>query len=459
LARSSAAWVLVLGMLASALLFAIVQFQIRGRGEAEERERRQKLLAEAGRLLSQSLHTEETLSRVAGICVQSLADWCAVHLLGDGGELRTAALAHRDPDRVRWAREMGGHFPLGAGVAHQLETVIHSGAPVLASDARDGLAGALAQSASYLCVPLVARGQALGALTLVSSVPGRYDAGDLATAQEVAQLAAAAVDNARQYQRAQEAARIRDEFLSVASHELKTPLTSLVLKLEALRRLASAEGADVPVRRARAHEVLDRQTGRLVRLVESLLDISRLAAGRLRLELSDVDLSEVTREVAYTAGEEIALAGCTLELDADVAVVGRWDRMRVEQVISNLLSNAVKYGRGRPIHLSVRARDGKGRLVMRDEGFGLAPEDLNRVFERFERVVPAANYGGLGLGLYIAKQIVEAMGGRISVESKAGQGSTFAVELPLSGPQGAASPGEGAASALQRLPAARRGAA
>ncbi|QRN95321.1 PAS domain-containing protein [Archangium violaceum] len=229
----------------------------------------------------------------------------------------------------------------------------------------------------------------------------------------------------------QEAVRLRDEFLSVASHELNTPLTPLSLRLQSLARAIEADPDSPMAERLRKEvEVMRRQVKRLSDLVNELLDVSRISTGRMKLQLEEVDLSEVAREVAARFNPEAERAGSGLELHVEGPVVGRWDRLRLEQVLTNLLSNAIKYGAGKPIHVLVEHGDDRARLQVRDEGIGIQPEALGRIFNRFERAVSERHYGGLGLGLYVTRQIIDAMGGTVRAESTPGQGATFTVDLP-----------------------------
>jgi PAS domain S-box-containing protein len=234
---------------------------------------------------------------------------------------------------------------------------------------------------------------------------------------------------------AEAAVRLRDEFLSVASHELKTPLTPLQLQVQLLlRSLANGGVASLPPDRLRAMlESIEHQSKRFASLVEGLLDISRVAAGRLELEPEEVELAELARGVAARFEAELARAGSRLTLALEGPVVGRWDRLRLEQVFTNLLSNAAKYGAGRPVEVRVEGDGAVARLAVRDHGIGIAPEDQGRIFGRFERAAPARHYPGLGMGLYITRQIVEAHGGSVRVASAPGAGSTFTVELPRGG--------------------------
>ncbi len=237
---------------------------------------------------------------------------------------------------------------------------------------------------------------------------------------------------ARLWSKARDEVRERDEFLSVASHELRTPVTALQLQLQLLHRLAAraARGhEEVPRMLEQRVEALERQTRRIAVLVNEILEVSRMRLGRLELRYEPLDLAEIAQAAAAQARDELARSGSPLRLDLSPAV-GRWDRLRLEQVIANLLVNASKFGEGKPIAVSVEADFAHARVRVSDQGRGIAPEHHARVFERFERAVPIANFGGLGLGLYVARQIVEAHGGEIRVESFPGAGATFTVELP-----------------------------
>ncbi|MFL5351703.1 MEDS domain-containing protein [Archangium sp.] len=245
-------------------------------------------------------------------------------------------------------------------------------------------------------------------------------------------LAEQARENARLYEQAREAVQVRDDFLSVASHELKTPLTPLHLRLQALKREAVTDSIE-PLSRERVMRMVEgaeQQLRKLAVLVDDLLDVARLTAGQLLMSWEDVDLAEVAREVAARFAQQAERVGCELEVAADVPVMGRWDRLRLEQVMTNLLSNALKYGAGHPVHVRTEAGSGWAVLEVRDEGIGIEPEHLARIFGKFERAVSGRHYGGLGLGLYITNQMVEAMEGHIQVESQPGRGATFRVELP-----------------------------
>jgi PAS domain S-box-containing protein len=229
--------------------------------------------------------------------------------------------------------------------------------------------------------------------------------------------------------RLEEGTRARDEFLGIASHELKTPLTTLQLATELLLRSGEQQGAP-PASVERRLRTMHRQTKRLGQLVQALIDVTQIAAGRLALHPEPVDLAAVVRETMVRWREALDRAECRLELRLPEHVTGFWDRARLEQVIDNLVGNAVKFGPGQPVEVDVTTEDERVRLAVRDHGIGITPEDQRRLFERFERAVPATHYGGFGLGLWIVRNIVQAHGGEIRVTSQPGRGSRFEVTLP-----------------------------
>ncbi|HVV52864.1 MAG TPA: ATP-binding protein [Polyangia bacterium] len=241
-----------------------------------------------------------------------------------------------------------------------------------------------------------------------------------------------------------EAIGLREDFLSVASHELRTPLTSLRLELENLLRFvrrSGGEAADGVVGRVQR---IDTQAGRLSHLIDELLDVSRLAAGRLELQIEEVDLAQVVAEVRSRLADEAQRRGCQVTVASSGPTTGAWDASRLDQVITNLLSNAIKYGAGKPIEITLAAADDRVVFAIHDHGLGIPPEDQGRIFRRFERAASSRNYAGIGLGLWIVKQIVEALGGTIAVESRPDLGATFTVDLPRQRAAAAAELGAGA---------------
>ena len=233
---------------------------------------------------------------------------------------------------------------------------------------------------------------------------------------------------------AEEAVRIRDEFISVASHELKTPLTSLKLQAQLLRRNLSGDRPIPSVDVGHRLDLVERSLGRLDRLVGDLLDVSAIRAGRMPMHLEELELGALAADVAEMFRTACDREHTPIVTRLEPGVSGRWDRLRLEQVLVNLIGNAAKFGAGRPVEVEVSSAGDRARLVVRDHGIGIPAADLERVFGLYERAVSTRSYGGFGLGLYITRTIVRALGGTISVASVEGEGATFTVQLPRSGP-------------------------
>jgi PAS domain S-box-containing protein len=290
---------------------------------------------------------------------------------------------------------------------------------------------------SYLAVPVRSRsGEVIGGLFFGHPAPGVFSMREEKLVEALAAQVAVALDNARLFQRAQEAIAARDTFLSIASHELRTPITSMKMQAQHMRKRIADNDASAftPERVARLVDQTERSIGRLSRLVEDMLDISRIATGRLNIQLEPVDLAELTSDVVDRFRQQLTEAGHALELSLAAGVVGRWDRYRLEQVLTNLLTNALKYAPGAPLKVTMQELGTTALLEVQDRGPGIAPEFQHRIFERFERLVSASQVSGLGLGLHIARHIVEAHGGTIRVRSAHGEGASFIVELPIAGP-------------------------
>ncbi len=227
----------------------------------------------------------------------------------------------------------------------------------------------------------------------------------------------------------EEALRLREEFLSIASHELKTPLTALLMQVQSVQRLVAREPG-----LSRYEQRLKRAVDsalRLDKLIVQLLDVSRLTEGRLPLEPERVELGGLVGEVVSRFHEAAEQAGSPITLLANGPVEGTWDRLRIDQVVTNLVSNALKYGAGQPVEVSVRASGSEAQVAVRDHGIGMNDEQLGRIFRRFERGVEARSYGGFGLGLWIGMEIARASGGTIDVDSIPGEGARFTLRLPI----------------------------
>ncbi len=285
---------------------------------------------------------------------------------------------------------------------------------------------------SSVSLPLIVGNSCLGGVSFSFTTERRFTQDERDFLIAIARQSAQALHRSQLYDDAKIAIESRDEFLSIASHELKTPLTPLKLQLQMLgRQIKKGELTYRPEKLASIVESSDRQLSRLSRLVEDLLDVSRITSGRLTLNLERIDMEDLLREVLSQYSHQLRDALKVVEVTADKNVVGEFDKVRLEQVLINLLTNAAKYAPGKPIKVSLENRDPMVRICVRDQGPGVAPENQKRIFDRFERVRETDNVGGLGLGLYISQQIVKAHNGHIYVRSNPGHGATFVVDLPL----------------------------
>jgi PAS domain S-box-containing protein len=358
-------------------------------------------LSDATRLLA-SLDVEQALDAVARIALPYMGEGCSIDLFDVGGPRRLVAIS-RDP-RAPISPELHPAVLGGQSLIYQV-----------------GLT-------SYLGVPLLMKDSLAGAMTFSASAHRKYLPHDQDVAEELARRAALALDNARLYRRAQEALHARDQFLSVAAHEIRGPLTAIHLAAQTIKR-GRVRAESLP----RLLAVVEREDRRLSQFVDELLDLGRIRENRLQLQYEPVSLSEVVRDVGRKLDTDLIRSGSSLSVVVDENVVGHWDRFRLGQAVNNILSNAIKFGLGRPIKVTIRARDGRALLACKDHGIGIEPDVIPRLFKPFERGVSERHYGGLGLGLHITKTIVEAMRGSVKVVSTPEDGTVFTIELPLGG--------------------------
>lgn len=393
-----------------------------------------EFLDHAGASLARSLDLTTTAETAARIGVPFLGD-AAVVVVDPVHELPALlAAAHRVPQRVAPLRELAGSATLPAppadGRAEMRDDLRALVTPELAARA-EAVFGA--GPIRVVSVALRGRDRAMGTLRLFAGTrQGRDGARELRLAEELARRAAQALDHALVYRDAQHAVSVRDEFISIASHELRTPLTPLQLHMKALQRGAASLPEGAP-REAQLERVAAcaRQVDRMTRLVANLLDVTRLHAGRLEVEREPLDLGELVGDAAGRFRDELARAGRELHLRVEPGVSGTWDRLKLDQVVTNLVSNAVRYGGQGAVTVTLRREGGAAVLRVADRGIGIAEEDLAIVFDRYSKGVNSRAHGGLGLGLYITRGIVEAHGGVVEVESRLGEGSAFTVRLPV----------------------------
>jgi signal transduction histidine kinase len=416
-----------------------------------------ELLLQASELLGRSLDFAATLANLATLLVPRIADGYAVDLVDESGAIRRIAAVHADPAMAPFCQRLMTLGALNPNAPEGIQRILEAGVPRLTEHVTDEGLQAGARDAEHLAilraleprsmiiVPLKARKgeeptRAIGLLWLYYSTRSErvYQASDLSFVEEIAARAALAIENARLWRAAQEAIQARDEFLALASHELRTPLTSMLLTVQGELRRLKKDPTYAPSRTTVEGFLgsFNQQTGRLAQLVSQMLDVSRMTSGTLQLAPEETDLGSIVREVAQALAEEAHKRGSAIEVEAPAGIVGWWDPSRIAQVVTALLSNAIKYGSGKPISLRVQrvpgveGTPGSAEIVVRDEGIGIEREHLGRIFQRFERQASPRNYGGFGLGLWLARQLVEASGGTITVASDPGRGATFSVILP-----------------------------
>jgi PAS domain S-box-containing protein len=405
---------------------------------------RSAFLAEVSRILATSLEYTFTLTEVAHLAVSFLADWCLIDLVDEHGhaeriEARSATLLHDDMSRhVRQSNTFA--VEQSPVVAKVLQTGRPEFYPELPDIALDLFAHEMAQLGpeqrhppqSAIVAPLLARQRTLGVISCISlSTERRYHLADLTLVEDLAHRVALALDNAHLYQEVQEAVHVRDQFLSIASHELKTPLTSLLGYSRLLQNLA--QRGNLTEREQRGIRIIAEQANRLSKLINALLDISRIRTGRLSIEQQAVDLTLLARRVVEEV--QVVLDQHMLSIsDPDMALVVQGDSLRLEQVLHNLIQNAIKYSPdGDDIHVQLEQHDRWACIKVIDQGIGIPAAAIPQMFQPFYRApnTETQQISGMGIGLYVVREIVTLHGGEVDVVSREGEGSTFIIRLPL----------------------------
>jgi PAS domain S-box-containing protein len=411
------------------------------RGRAAERA---AFLAEVGAVLAGSLEYATTLKTVVNMAVPAIADWCAVDILTDERTLERLAVAHVDPAKIDLARAIQSRYQ-NPSSPYSAASVVRTGTPAIIKEISDDMIVASAHGdeervalvrslglRSYIIVPLKARGRTLGAFTLVTAESGRvYNDDDFRFAQDVAFRAALAVDNARAYDEAQMANRLKDEFLATLSHELRTPLNAIL----GYSRLVQS-GMLTPDRHTHAFQTVERNATALTQIVEDILDVSRIISGKVRLDVQPVDLPHVVSDAVETvlpAAEAKQIRVQTI-LDPRAAPISG-DPDRLQQIVWNLVSNAVKFTPKKGVvQVRLERVNSHVEIIVSDTGIGITPDFLPHIFERFRQADSGTTreHGGIGLGLAIVRHLVELHGGTIHAASGGrDKGSTFRVRLPL----------------------------
>jgi PAS domain S-box-containing protein len=418
------------------------------------REERERYLARATGALASSLDHEAMLSTLAGLLVPGLADWCSIQLLeeSEGGELqlRPVAVAHADPAKLAQAADYQRRYPPDREHTRGVWNVVRTGVSELYEDVTPELVAAAAKDAEHLellrgvgmrsliAVPIRVRDRVSGAMTLVSTAPGRrYEREDVVLAEELGRRVGAAIDNAKLFEqaqaavaRAEEASRVKDEFLATVSHELRTPLNAV------LGWASMLDGTVEDAKLSKGIAVIHRNARAQAKIIEDILDVSRIITGKLRLELQSVDLAKIVRDAMEVVrpSADAKMIATVLQAPPEPCMLVA-DPERLQQVVWNLLSNAVKFTDAEGTVTATVSCDGpRVTLEVTDTGRGIAPKFLPLVFERFKQAdgTTTRRVGGLGLGLAIVRHIVELHGGHVRAASDGpGRGATFTVTLPV----------------------------
>lgn len=403
-----------------------------------------RYLAEASRILSSSLDLQTTLQAVAKLAVPHIADWCAIDLLGDSGKLQYSIVAHKDLKKVKWAKELRKQQPLDLEAKTGVAQVIRSGKPEMYPVITDEMLVAVSKSkeelqlarslgfTSAMIVPVFAEKKPIGAITFVTAETRRhYNQADLHMAQELAVRASVAIEHARLYKGSQEAIGMRDDFISVASHELKTPVTSVKMFTQVLKKHSEQIGDAKAVSHLTK---MDRQINKLTELIYDLLNVSKIQAGRMEFRVEKFDFDKAVKEVVDVLQQSETKHKIIIKGTTQKKIMG--DEERVGQVINNLISNAVKYSpKSDKVIVNLKAKDSSVVVAVKDFGIGMDKEHLNHIFERFYRVYDTTDktFPGLGIGLYISSEIIKRHGGKMWVDSNIGKGSTFYFSIPVNG--------------------------
>jgi PAS domain S-box-containing protein len=414
--------------------------------ERKQIETKLHYLAEASKTLSTSLNYEETLKAVVELGVPEIADWCAVDILTENNQIKRIAVAHVDPKKVKWAWELNKknppHMDKESVLTHVLKTGKSAFMPIITEEMIQASKPSKEQLdvinkidfKSIIIVPLIVENRPMGALTFVTTGESNryFTQSDLTIAEEVASRAALAIHNSRLFTDSQKAIAIRDEFISVASHELKTPVTSLKMYTQIVLRQLEKKG-DTSL--ATPLSKMDAQINKLTMLINDLLNISRIQLGKLEFNEESFDLCSVIKDTIDSVQSGIHTHKITLRGKLTKNVWG--DKDRISQVVTNLLTNAVKYSpQADKVNVIVEQGRTHAMVTVKDHGIGIDKEQQKKIFNRFYRVSgpEERTFPGLGIGLYISAEIVTRHGGKITVDSTRGKGSEFSFTIPYKRP-------------------------
>ena len=400
-----------------------------------------RYLAEASKILSSSLDYETTLNTIAALAVPEVADWCTVDILEDGS-VKQVAVAHKDPKKIKWARNLRKVNPVDLDAPTGIAKILRDGKSEIYPVITDEMLVAVSKSkeqlkllrnigfTSAMIVPIFSQEKPVGTITLVTTETDRhYSHADLLMAEELGTRASVAIENARLYKGSQDAISIRDEFISVASHELKTPVTSVKMFTQVLKKHSEQIG-DL---KAVSHlSKMDKQINKLTELIYDLLNVSKIQAGKMEFKKDDFDFDRAVKEIIDVLQQSSEKHKLIIKGKTGKMVYG--DEERIGQVINNLISNAIKYSpRANKVVIKLSSNKKQVQVDVIDSGIGMDKDHLDKIFERFYRVYDNNDktFPGLGIGLYISSEIIKRHGGKFWVNSDLGKGSTFSFSLPI----------------------------
>lgn len=415
-------------------------------------ERRLSFLSEASALLGETAEYGESLGQIASMAVPGIADWCVVDVLEGPSQVHRVAIAHSDPEMLALAEDAQRRWPPDVRQPGAVGEMLRAGRSVHVTEVTDAMLQDAARDADHLALlrrlhvrevvvaPMIGRGQVLGALTMLNTEPRPLlSAEDVAMVEELGRRAGAAVDAARLMWEAQESVRLRDEFMAIASHDMRTPLAAVRGYAQLARRHLTNDPDDVAALDRWLADI-DASAERLTGLVSELMDVSLLRGGQtVPLQLQRTDLvALVTERVREHAGGAAETHQFSLSCDQD-QIIGTWDPARLARVLDNILGNAVKFSpAGGDIGVRLWSEGRRGYVAVVDHGIGIATRDVAMIFTPTYRGANARNVVGSGLGLAASRRLIELMGGEITVDSQLGEGSTFTICLPLEAASSAA---------------------
>lgn len=392
-------------------------------------------------VLLTTLNYDQAIKEMANICVPFLCDACYVDLI-EGDRVKRVMIHHHQPEKKKLMEEISLDYPpqlnspqpsmrtLSSGLVH-FERKVDEEAMLRTCFDQDHAQKVLSLAFnSFINVPLQVRNKTYGVISFLSSNPDRpLDDIDLTTCIQVGKHASLALDNALLYKEAELAIKLREDFISIASHELKTPLTSMNLQLAVLKSIIKGLEADESEYALKVLRKTNNQIQRLTKLIDDMLDISRIESGKFTIHKQEMDLTATTQEVLERFSEQFTDQGILVHFEAPGPLMLEGDPVRMDQVITNFITNAIRYGNRKPIDVTLTREDDHIIMKIKDHGPGISKEDQERIFNRFERSESSQNVPGLGLGLYINRQIVLEHGGTIKVESQPDEGATFMIIL------------------------------